>query len=191
MSDSVSKGFVSVHREIMDHWLWQEKPFSKGQAWIDLILLANYKPEKFPYKNGIVTAQRGTVYRSISSLAERWGWGRDKVRQFLAQLQDDGMITLTATTHQTTITLKNYDKFQIQAATNHTTNRQPTGNKPATNQQQADSRLAASRQQADTYNKDNKVNKVNKDNQVNNYADVIVRQSPEEIKEAQNWFDSI
>jgi hypothetical protein len=40
MSD-VGKGFVSIHREIMDHWIWQDKPVSKGQAWVDLILLAN------------------------------------------------------------------------------------------------------------------------------------------------------
>lgn len=102
MSD-VGKGYVSIHREIMDHWIWQDKPVSKGQAWVDLILLANYKNEKFSYKDKVVEGKRGSVYRSITYLAERWGWGRDKATRFLHQLEADGMIVLDATTHQTTI----------------------------------------------------------------------------------------
>ena len=38
---NTQKGFVGVHRSLQEHWLWDEKPFSKGQAWIDLIMLAN------------------------------------------------------------------------------------------------------------------------------------------------------
>lgn len=111
MSD-VGKGYVSIHREIMDHWIWQDKPVSKGQAWVDLILLANYKNEKFSYKDKVVEGKRGSVYRSITYLAERWGWGRDKATRFLHQLEADGMIVLDATTHQTTISIVNYGDYQ-------------------------------------------------------------------------------
>lgn len=32
MSEAFSKGYVSIHREIMDNWVWQEKPVSKSQS---------------------------------------------------------------------------------------------------------------------------------------------------------------
>ena len=60
------------------------KTFSRGQAWIDLLLLAKfrdgsfYQPER---KSG--RRKKGHVYRSISSLADRWGWSRKKVDHFL------------------------------------------------------------------------------------------------------------
>lgn len=123
-------GFFKVDRQIFDHWLWEDKPFSKGQAWIDLIGLANYEDGKTPYQGKVITCKRGTIYRSISYLAERWGWSRDKTRSFLNLLESDGMVTIKATTHQTTITLVNYGKFQDKPATDSSTNRQQTDSKP-------------------------------------------------------------
>ena len=40
------QGWVSVHRQIQNHWLWTDKPFSKGQAWIDMLMLANHVDNK-------------------------------------------------------------------------------------------------------------------------------------------------
>ena len=141
MSD-VGKGYVSIHREIMDHWIWQDKPVSKGQAWVDLILLANYKNEKFSYKDKVVEGKRGSVYRSITYLAERWGWGRDKATRFLHQLETDGMIKLEATTHQTTISIVNYEDYQGLTSTVGATNRQQVGSKAEVSRQQVVNRSA-------------------------------------------------
>ncbi len=176
MSDH-GRGFVCIHREIMDHWVWQDKPVSKGQAWVDLILLANYRSGKFSYKDGVVEGRRGCVYHSISFLAERWGWSRDKASRFLHQLESDGMIKLFATTHHTTITLVNYEVYQGMGATDMATDRQPTAGKPAAN-----------RQQVGTYNKDNKGNHGNKGNNSESAGEV---QSAEEIEEASRWFESL
>lgn len=127
-------GWIKIDRQLFEHWLWEDKPFSKGQAWIDLIGLANYEDGKTPYKGKVIICRRGTVNRSISFLAKRWGWSRDKTRDFLNLLQSDNMIHVKATTHQTTITLENYGKFQDSVTTNPTTNRQqtsqPTDSKP-------------------------------------------------------------
>lgn len=174
-----SKGYVSIHREIMDHWIWQDKPVSKGQAWVDLILLANYKTEKFSYKDSVIEGKRGCVYRSITWLTDRWGWGRDKATRFLHQLEGDGMITLHTTTHQTTINIVNYENFQGLAATGTATNRQQVGNKSA-----------AGRRPVGTYNKGNNSNKDNKENNIPDTAAGDI-QTPEEIEEASRWFDSL
>lgn len=140
----MKQGWVPVKRQIQEHWLWKDKPFSQGQAWIDLIMLANYEDTKMPYKGEIITCERGTVNLSISYLANRWGWSRDKTRRFLKLLEKDGMVTVKATTHRTTITLENYSIYN---------------DVPATKRQQIDSKPTASRQQADTTNNNNNINK--------------------------------
>lgn len=109
MSD---KGFVKIDREIMEHWVWEDKPFSKGQAWIDLILLANHKDVKRIQGGKVVMFKRGTVNRSILSLAKRWGWNPKKVRNFINTLKNDEMVLSEGTTQGTTIIIENYGKFQ-------------------------------------------------------------------------------
>lgn len=117
----MAKGYITIHRSIEDNWLWKEKPFSKGQAWIDLILLANHAEVKKPVGDSITVFQKGCVYRSISFLADRWGWDRKKVKRFLDVLQSDQMVTVNSTRGGTTITLINYGKYQGQGSTNGTT----------------------------------------------------------------------
>ena len=115
-------GFFKVDRQIFEHWIWEDRPFSKGQAWIDLRGLANYEYGKTPYRGQVISCNRGTVYRSISFLANRWGWSRKKTRTFIELLESDGMVTTEVTTHRTTITLLNYGKFQDVGTTKDTTN---------------------------------------------------------------------
>lgn len=114
--------FLKLDRGILDHWLWTKKPFSEGQAWIDLLLLANIADKKTSYKGKIITCKRGDVNYSITWLAERWKWSRDKTRNYLRLLEDDGMVTLNATTHRTTITIVNYGDFNDSVTTKNTTN---------------------------------------------------------------------
>lgn len=131
-----SQGWIKLHRQLQNCFLWNDKPFAQGQAWVDLLLLANHENVKTPYKGEIITCERGTVNRSISQLAERWGWNRKKVRRFLSLLESDNMVSVNSTTHRTTITLINYDNFQLDGSTNGTTNVQQVSNKWSTNVQQ-------------------------------------------------------
>ena len=126
----MENGWIKLNRQIQEHWLWQDTPFNYATAWIDLLLLANWEDKKTPYKGKVVVCKRGDVNLSYLFLAERWGWSRWKVKNFLTLLESDGMVTTSATTHRTTITIVNYDKFQIlpttDSTTNCTTNRQQT-----------------------------------------------------------------
>ena len=116
------EGWVKVYRSVLDHWVWNKKPFSKGQAWVDLILLANHQEVK-DFSGGMLRIfSKGTVNRSIESLSERWGWDRRKTKRFLNALQADGMVNVNSTTNGTTITLDNYSSFQDIGTTNGTTN---------------------------------------------------------------------
>lgn len=124
-------GWIKLYRQIGEHWLWDDKPFSKGQAWIDLLLLADSKDGKFPYKDTMVEGKRGTVYRSVLYLSSRWGWGREKTRRFLKRLEADGMVSVKSTTHQTAITIINYGFFQDSQPTRQATENQQTDNRPS------------------------------------------------------------
>lgn len=117
-------GWIKVSRSLSEHWLWHDEPFSRGQAWIDLLMLADYKDNKVAYKGEIIDSKRGDVNRSITYLADRWQWSRDKVRRFLKTLEADGMIRVSATKHRTTISIENYTFYQVECATDKATNRQ-------------------------------------------------------------------
>lgn len=105
-------GWVKLHRSITENWVWNDKPFSKGQAWIDLIIMANHKDNKFPLGDKVVTVERGSLITSEIKLMERWGWSKSKVRLFLNQLQNDGMIVKKSDRKKTTINIVNYGTYQ-------------------------------------------------------------------------------
>lgn len=108
-------GWVKINRGVQDHWVWDEKPFSKGQAWIDLILLARHSDGTFMDRRGnLIDGKRGGVYRSERSLAERWEWSRKKTSNFLSRLAQDNMIEMykESAKAETMIFIVNYDNFQ-------------------------------------------------------------------------------
>lgn len=125
MADAV--GWIKIFREIQNNWVWSDKPFSKGQAWIDLIILAKRTDEKFMSGGRMINGKRGCVYKSILYLSDRWGWDRKKTSRFLSGLEADKMITVKATTHGTTIRIEKYDDFQGKGTTKGTTNGQQKG----------------------------------------------------------------
>lgn len=106
-------GWAALYRSIQECWVWEDKPFSKGQAWIDLILTANHEDVIKTVKGRPHTFEKGTVSMSQRKLAERWGWSRDKVVHFLHDLATTGMIEKQSKDY-TIIKLVNWDKFQVE-----------------------------------------------------------------------------
>lgn len=108
------EGWISIHRKIKENWVWEDKPFSKGQAWIDLLLSANHREGKVLFGNQIIEVPAGSFITSEVKLSKQWGWGRKKVRQFLEMLEDEKMLVKNSTTKYTTVTIVNYGLYQIQ-----------------------------------------------------------------------------
>lgn len=129
----LANGWVKLDRSIMEHWLWDDKPFSYGQAWMDLIMLANHADTKKVVNGAVTKFKAGTVNRSILSLSKRWGWDKKKAAKFLTILESDEMVTTKRTTHGTTITIVNYSKFQNQGSTKRTTDGSTDGQPLDTN----------------------------------------------------------
>jgi hypothetical protein len=99
------EGYIKLYRKLTAHPLWEDRPFSKGQAWIDLLLTANHKKARFPLGRSVMTAEAGQVVTSEMKLAARWGWSRQKVRNFLKTLSDDGMLHKASGANMTVLTL--------------------------------------------------------------------------------------
>lgn len=130
----MEKGWICLNRSLLEHWLWQDKPFSRGQAWIDLLLLANHDNNKFLLGNELITLERGEFVTSEVKLMERWGWSKWKTREFLKLLISDNMIVKKTDRKKTTLKIVNYGKFN-----NLPTIKQPkTDHEPTTNQPQPD-----------------------------------------------------
>lgn len=106
-------GWVKVNRNILEHWIWNEKPFSKGQAWVDIILLANHSDKKILLAGELVEIKKGSFITSELKLMERWGWSKNKVRAFLRLLENDSMIVKESNHKRTAINVVNYGKYQV------------------------------------------------------------------------------
>jgi len=106
------EGWNKIYRSIQDHWLWTCEPFSRGQAWIDLLLMANHKEAKIMINGTLEVVERGQRVTSIRKLSDRWSWSTKKVTHFLEQLVKDDMIEYVSDSSKTVITILNYDKYQ-------------------------------------------------------------------------------
>ena len=105
-------GWIKLHRKIMDTPLYLSEPFTRMQAWIDLLLLANHKEGFFYVRGNKVVVGRGQIGTSSRTLANRWQWSRGKVERFLQDLEESGQIKPQKTNVITLISICNYDEYQ-------------------------------------------------------------------------------
>jgi len=115
--ENLDKGYIKLYRSIRDNWVWEEKPFSRGQAWIDIILSASHCDTKMLFNGNLITVKRGTYISSIRKLADKWGWSRVKTAKFLNELENDGMIAKDSDSFRTLLTVEKYSIYQDKPAT--------------------------------------------------------------------------
>ena len=124
------RGWIKIHRKVADNIFWNDKPFSKGQAWIDLLLLSNHKKNFITVKNGkTIVIESGQCGYSQLALSGRWGWSRGKVNRYLCALNEHEMIQQNIVQNHTVTTILNYNQYQgstINSTINSTTNGQQT-----------------------------------------------------------------
>ena len=86
--------YIKLDRGLKRNPLWLEKPFSKGQAWVDLLMLAQGVELEKHYRGKVQHQKTGTVYTSINYLSTRWGWYRTKVYRFFETLINLEMVEI-------------------------------------------------------------------------------------------------
>lgn len=125
----MSEGWIKLHRKILENPIFKCEPFSKGQAWIAILMLTNHKPSYIPIKNGgMLRVERGQCGFSEVALAEMFMWSRGKVKRFLTLLKNEKMIQQKIVENHSIIEVLNYDRYQPDT-TNDTTNDTTDGHK--------------------------------------------------------------
>ena len=108
-----SNGWIKLHRKIRENEIWKREFFDKRSAWIDLLLRAAHKEEKFLIGNTIIKLKPGEIFTSEKKLAKDWKWSRHKVRNFLTLLaQTDQIGTPKRTSRYTLLSIVNWKKYQ-------------------------------------------------------------------------------
>ena len=113
--------WIKLYRKIMDDPAYLSEPFTRTQAWIDLLLLANYTPGTI-YVRGIkVDVGRGQLAVSHEWLAKRWRWSRGRVTRYLDVIESNQQIVQQKSRIISLISIVNYDNYQSDGTTNGTT----------------------------------------------------------------------
>ena len=113
----MTKGFIKLYRDILETPLWESEPFSRSQAWIDILLLANYKEKIIFVRGNEIRLKRGQLGWSQERLSQRWKWSKKKTQGFLKLLEKELQITIQKSKVLSVITIANYDFFQQKRAT--------------------------------------------------------------------------
>lgn len=121
MGRTDKKNWFMVYRDLLQSDLWTSEPFTRGQAWIDIIGLANFQDEEILVGAKVVTVYRGQLRTSIAALMKRWNWSKKRVRNFLGALEGAHMVTTEGTAQGITLTVENYAKYQSQGHARGTT----------------------------------------------------------------------
>lgn len=159
-------GWISLHRSIENHWLYEEdRKFSKFEAWVDLLLMVNHKDNKTIMDGKLVTVKRGQRITSLRKLGDRWKWSLTKVDSFLRLLEQDKMIVVKKDTKKTLVTIVNYDVYQnVDLEKRHRKDREKT---------EKEHRKDREKTQKKTNNNDNKENNENNDNKENKKTSTV------------------
>jgi hypothetical protein len=114
-------GWIKLHRQLNNHWLYTEKrKFSKLEAWIDILFTVNFADTKTVIKGKLIEVKRGESILSLDSWSKRWNWDKSAVRRFFDMLQSDGMIALKSETVTTRLTICNYESYQSEETKSET-----------------------------------------------------------------------
>ena len=120
------EGWIKIHRQIKEHWLWKSERRLKW--WLDILLTVNHADTKILIRGTLMDCKRGQSVKSLKSWADRWGVSKDSARHFLGLLEKDQMITLENLKITTRLTVCNYDKYNDPAHGDQTeTKRRPNG----------------------------------------------------------------
>lgn len=115
-------GYIKLYRGLAENSLWLSEPFTKGQAWADLLMLTNYKPSYLKYRNGeMVRICRGECGYSMETLAKRWKWSRGKVKRYFDLLESEKMIQQKIGSKSTIIKVLKFEMYQERTSNEHQT----------------------------------------------------------------------
>lgn len=108
----MDRGWIKLYRKIQDRRFWKKKPFSLGQAMVDLLLRATHTPYDKAVGFKTVHLEPGEFFTSLRNLATDWGWGLKKVRKFIEALEIEKFLSRNGSEKGTTFLIINWHTYQ-------------------------------------------------------------------------------
>lgn len=128
------RGYIKLWRRLRESDLWLSEPFTRGQAWVDLLMLANHKDGQIRKRGIPIDVHRGQIGWSEEALGARWHWSRGKVRRFMSELSQKTVQQIEQQKNNLTslICIINWDQYQGDGTTNDTTDDTTNGHQTDT-----------------------------------------------------------
>lgn len=104
------KGWIKLYRKVRENWIWDNPEYFK--AWVDILLMANHEDKQILFNGHVITIRKGQKLTSLSKLAERWNWSRNRVDRYLRLLSEAEMVTASRTPNGTLLTVEKYGFYQ-------------------------------------------------------------------------------
>jgi hypothetical protein len=115
-------GWIKLHRKILDNDMFNRGEFSHGQAWIYLLLIANYEDSMMHIGRNRVLVKRGEVGRSGEFLRAKFGWSRGRFSRWLTVLETNKQAVQLKRGATSLISICNYEDYQDGGTANGTVN---------------------------------------------------------------------
>lgn len=115
-------GWIKLHRSSFNNRLYFSEPFTRWQAWADLLLIANHCEGWVRVRGIKQTILRGQVGYSMTYLAKRYMWSKGKIIRYLNELRDEHQVVLQKTNVTTIISIVNYNRYQTDEFANSIAN---------------------------------------------------------------------
>lgn len=108
----MGEGFIKIHREILDHWCYQDTEIFK--LWMTLLMLATHKRQTIQ-KRGIpaLTLEPGQILTSRPKLAQITGVHQSKINRTLKWFETEQQIEQVKTRKYRIISILNWEKWQV------------------------------------------------------------------------------
>lgn len=130
-------GWIKLHRQLQENPIWYAEPFTRGQAWVELLMDANHDENSFIVRGNTVVVPRGFIGKSEDTFARKWKWSRGKVRRFIKYLETVQQVVHHKNPVLSLIEVVNYNQYQFDSTTygttDGTTERQQTVQQTDTN----------------------------------------------------------
>lgn len=108
----MAAGWIKIDRGITEMQGYFGDKFNRPMCWIDLLLLAEWKPNTLTIRGIKVALERGQIAISVRELSNRWSLSIPTVQKILKEFVVDERITVERSNVVNVITVLNYERYQ-------------------------------------------------------------------------------
>lgn len=131
-------GWIKLHRELINHPIWQNSTPEQKVVLITLLCMANHKKNKWEWMGKEYVVQEGQFITSLDSIVKACGKGISKqnVRTAINRFEKLNFLTNESTKTGRLITIANWGKWQtLVDVSNKAINRKSTNNQQRPNKE--------------------------------------------------------